>query len=157
MLAKKFKYAAFLCKFQNCPPDNYVEMEGDAYRWVHSTINKNDFLPRNVIQDPPQRILDDSDLMCKGYGLSLFDTDSNAIKTYSKYYLKRRAHLRPDFITEFGDSISLIAIKPSDGVGGDKNQESGHFTFHEYEDSNLNGKITNIFNIFDDDGEIVNN
>jgi len=157
MQAKKFKYAAYLCQSQNCPPDSYIEMECDAYRWIHSTITKNDFLPRNIIQNPPQRILDDSDLMCKGYGLSLFDTNGNAIKTYTKNYSKRRAHLRQSFITEYGDSFCLIKIESSDGLGGDKNKESGHFTFHEYEDSNLEERIINIFNIFDDDGKIINN
>ncbi len=157
MLSKKLKYQEFLSRFPNCPPDNYTEIEKDAFRWIHQNEHENDFKPLNLIKNPPARIIDDSDNMCKAYGLSLFDSLKNAYGTYKKYYTKRREHLRPDFINEFGECIATLKVVFSEGVAGDLNPKSGHFTFHEYENVDLRTNIhPNLFSIFDNNGKFIN-
>lgn len=153
MINKKFKYQELLARFPNCPPQSYVEVEQDAFRWVHKIKHENDFRPVNLINDPPPRKLDDSDYLCKGYALSLFDSLDNAIKTYKKRHRKTIEHFRKDFIDIYGECIATLKLSYSDGVAGELSSKSGHFTFHEYESSSLSNKIHNpSFNIFDTDG-----
>ena len=92
----------------------------------------------------------------KGFGLSLFISQTHAINAYSKNYFRRRSHLRSKFVDEYGDSISALQIEPCDGIGGDENDLSGHFSFHEYQGCYLTEKKTKIFSIFDSNGKIVN-
>lgn len=92
MLDKKLKYQSFLEKFPACPSENFSNVEIKAFRWVHQPININDFLPLNIIQSPPIRILDNNDLMCIAYGLSMFDSIENACTKYKKQYFSKRKH-----------------------------------------------------------------
>lgn len=79
MIGKKFKYRQYLEKFPNCPSSDFEEVEREAYRWTHKPISPSDFTPVNLIKEPPPRMLDDSDKICMGYGLSMFDTLSNSL------------------------------------------------------------------------------
>ncbi|MCK5719175.1 MAG: hypothetical protein KAH84_04400 [Thiomargarita sp.] len=155
MHSKKFKYQEYLKKYQNCPPEYYQEINMVAYRWVHNTIHKNDFMPINLINDPPPRMLDETDKMCMGYGLSLFNTSLNAISKYKSIYSKKRKHLKIKFIEDVGNAVAKIEIK-KDGVGNKPNLKNfGHFTFHEYENRNLANRIVYKTKIlFDKNGNI---
>ena len=142
MHSKKLKYQAYLIKYDNCPPESYQEVEITAYRWTHNNICKNDFTPINLINKPPQRMFDETDKMCMGYGLSLFDTRSNALNRYVNLYQKKRKYLKMKFIEDFGNSISEIEIKTENGIGNKPNVKNfGHFTFHEYEKTNFVNNI----------------
>lgn len=72
MTKKILKYKQYLEKFPDCPSSNFNEVERDAYRWPNNPLSPNDFIPVNLISEPPPRLLDDSDKMCKAYGLSMF-------------------------------------------------------------------------------------
>ncbi|MCX6210882.1 MAG: hypothetical protein NTZ59_15595 [Bacteroidetes bacterium] len=145
-----------LSQFPNCPPDNYIEIKAYAFRWVHSNENENDFKPINLINEPPPRLLDESDKMCMGYGLSLFASLSGAFMKYKNLYTKRREHLRPIFVDDFGACIANLSLEHSDGVANSPDKKNyGHFTFHEYENIDLREKVQSTFNIFDTDGNFV--
>jgi hypothetical protein len=152
---KKFKYQELLAKFPNCPPADYIEIENGAFRWIHGKDHENNFKPINLISDPPPRMLDETDNMCKGFGLSLFDSIENAYKKYKELYCKKREHQREDFINEKGRYIATLKLLCSDGVAGSFSK-SGHFTFHEYESTNLKNRMeSSFFSIFGADGKFV--
>lgn len=154
MKSKKIKYKQLLDEFPNCPPEEFSEIEAESFRWVHSELIPRDFLPLNIINEPPARILDNSDLVCKGYGLSFFNSYNNAKEKYKRLYTNKRVKFRDSFMEDYGDSIAKIQLLKKLGISGDLNKETGHFTFHEYEETNLINRITEILNIFDDDGKI---
>ena len=156
MHSKKFKYHEYLKIYQNCPPEDYNEINILAYRWVHSTTNKNDFVPVNLINEPPQRLLDDTDKMCMGYGLSVFDTQLNAIDKYESLYNKRRKHLKKIFIEDNGNTVAKIKIERENGIANKPNLNNfGHFTFHEYENKEImNSIICKTEILFDKNGII---
>lgn len=157
MTNKKLKYIEFLTKIKNCPADDYFEFNGEAFRWIHQEEHENDFKPVNLINEPPQRILDDSDKLCIGYGLSLFDTLENANSKYKKEYTKRREHQRESFVINIGNCIATLGLENTDGIANQPVKENhGHFTFHEYENTDLRSKIKSIYNIFAYDGKFVN-
>ncbi|WP_027002515.1 hypothetical protein [Hugenholtzia roseola] len=155
MKDKKLKYAQYLQKWQDCPAANFAETDKIAYRWVKIPITLNDFLPIHVISEPPPRILDDSDKMCSGYGLSLFDTLSNAASRYQKIYHKLRPHQREQFKIDKGTSIAFLRLEKEDGLSDTAN-DYGHFTFHEYENAELEKKVLETYTIFKQDGTFEN-
>lgn len=153
MHSKKFKYQQYLSLYPNCVPDSYKEMSQDCFRWVFKDKISDSFIPMNLIKEPPSRMLDDTDLMCKGFGLSLFDTFTNGHSKFEKLYTRKRGVSHEDFINEKGDSIARLQMNGSEGVCGDFNSSNGHFTFHEYEGTDLSSKIVNITEIFDENGK----
>ena len=64
MYLKEFKYAAYLYKLPNCPPITYKEVDINAFRWVFKDNLSDSFTPMNLLKEPPQRMLDDTDLIC---------------------------------------------------------------------------------------------
>lgn len=156
MKKKKLKYKVQLNSFPECPPKTYCNDNMESYRWVSEKPTENDFIPLNLKREPPPRMLDDTDLLCKGYGLSFFDTQLHAFKQYNRLYTKRRKNQRLDFKEEYGDSIAKTNLSENDGLIGDCNTETGHFTFHMYDDSSLCSQVVEILNIFDENGEINN-
>lgn len=155
MNSKQLKYSQLLNSYPDCPKSIFKEIEGLYFRWVQANAKGvNDFLPINLIKDPPQRILDNSDLLCMGFGLSLFDTNANAFSLYSNRYNKSRNKIaKENFILEKGTCIAQVKIEKSDGIA-DEPSSTGHFTFHEYLDCDLKKNIQTIFNIFDSDENI---
>jgi len=151
MQQKKLKYSAYLGQFSNCPPVDFQEKEMMAYRWVHSSSHPNDFLPKNLITDPPVRMLDISDKMCMGYGLSMFDSQKGACEKYLQLWNGKRAHQRVQMGADLGKSVAQLDLQCSDGVSGSA-EKYGHFTFHEYQGVELSTRITGLMDIFDMDG-----
>ena len=156
MPTKKLKYAELISQFPNCPPNNYKQVQMSAFRWVHSFEHENDFRPINLIKNPPQRLLDDSDKMCIAYGISLFESLDGACMKYKKLYNDRREHLRPIFISDMGECVADLSLLKFDGLANDPEQKNfGHFTFHEYENVNLKLRIKSTYNIFGTDGKFI--
>lgn len=147
---RKFKYQKHLATFKNCPPEAYWEVNTPSFRWVQEQNISASFIPLNLLKEPPPRMLDDSDKMCMGYGLSMFNSFQNALDRYKKLYKKKRSISHEDFLSEKGDSIAELSLNNNDGVYGDLNNNNGHFTFHEYEDCNLDSKISILEKIFDE-------
>lgn len=154
MTEKKLKYLQYLEKFKDCPSSAFKEVDRDAYRWTRSSVTSNDFIPINIISEPPPRMLDDSDKMCMAYGLSMFDTLENSIKKYQKEYKKRRQHQREQFVQDKGSFISMVNLSKNDGLADEPNQNNfGHFTFHEYYQTELKNKVLYLYDIFLENGE----
>ena len=154
MHSQKFKYQEYLEKFPNCPPKSYESMNKVGFRWVCKDNLESSFYPLNLINVPPPRVQDNTDLMCKGYGLSLFDTLENAIDRFKALYQKKRNVSHEDFLKDKGDSIAYVNLgEIGTGIYGDLNIQSGHFTFHEYSGIDLSEKVVNITNIFDSHGD----
>lgn len=156
MKNKILKYKEYLDRFPNCPSDDFSNENSESYRWVNKRPTNNDFIPLNLIKEPPPRVLEDSDLMCIGYGLSFFDSLIKAYEKYLNLYNKKREHLKVIFISDYGNSIAKININKSDGLKGNHNTETGHFTFHIYDHCDLTSQIIEILNIFDENGKINN-
>ena len=148
MLSRKLKYQEYLDRFQNCPPDFYRDIDRNAFRWVFQENLSASFKPMNLVKEPPQRMLDDSDLMCKGYGLSLFDTLENGQARFKALYKKKRGLSHQEFIEDKGNAVAELEMTGDEGVYGDLNTHNGHFTFHEYEATDLAIKIIHLSEIF---------
>lgn len=155
MHSKKFKYQAYLDRFPNCPSDSYQALDKNAFRWAFDKNLSNSFKPMSLMKEPPQRMLDDSDLMCKGFGLSLFDTFENGYKRYFALYKKKRSLSHQEFIDDKGNVIAELKMIGDEGVYGDLNSANGHFTFHEFEATDLATKIIRITEIFDKNGNFT--
>lgn len=154
MKSKKLKYLVFLSLYPSFSTENYQEVEKDAFRWVHNPFSEEDFLPLNQIKTPPQRMLDESDNLHLGYGLSMFDSFENSFERYKKLYKKRRGNLKPLFIADKGDCIANLRLSKNDGIADEPNN-LGHFTFYEYEGVNLEKSITDVICIFKEDGNFI--
>jgi len=154
MTEKKLKYLQYLEKFTDCPSTDFKEVDKDAYRWTRKPVTSDDFIPINIINEPPPRMLDDTDKMCTGYGLSMFDSLINSINKYQKEYKIRRQHQREQFIQDKGSYIALLNLSKNDGIADKPNKDNfGHFTFHEYYHTRLENKVLNLYNIFLENGE----
>jgi hypothetical protein len=154
MTEKKLKYLHYLEKFKDCPSSDFEEVDKDAYRWTRYPVSSDAFIPINIINDPPPRMLDDNDKMCIGYGLSMFDSLPHSIYKYQKEYKKRREHQRKQFIQDKGNYVVLLNLSKNDGQADKPNEGNyGHFTFHEYSYTRLENKVLNVYNIFLENGE----
>ncbi len=132
-----YKYQSYLENIPDCPPENYSEMAKSAFRWLHETLdNDNNFKP--VLLQSPKRALNMNHLKrCKGYGLSLFDTANGAIERYFELVASK-----PNLIDTLGNSLGEVTLTSKDGVGSEPEaNNNGHFTFHEYENTDLTTKI----------------
>jgi hypothetical protein len=152
MESKELKYAVHLDKLPNCPPITYKERYTNAFRWVFKDNLSDSFMPLNLLKEPPQRMLDDTDLLCKGFGLSLFDTFVYSEDRYKALYKRKRNVSHEEFIVEKGNAIAELMMKGTDGKFGDWNETNGHFTFHEFESTNLTKNVLKIEDIFDNNG-----
>jgi hypothetical protein len=127
-----YNYQSNLENYIDCPPKSYEPMKKYAIRWVFTENIANSFLPLNIIKYPP-KAFSQEDLMCKSFGLSLFDTIENAKTMFKKLYQNKRGLSHQDFITEKGNALAIVSLDITLGIGGDLNDKTGHFTFHEYE------------------------
>ncbi len=120
-----------------CPPkDLFESCSITVYRWIHKNFNhENNFKPVLLIN--PSRIdeFDSCEQKCSGYGLSLFIDEKKAEKKL-KSFLRRK----PMLSEVFGDSIAIGKLNEEDGVAN-KPDNSGHFTLHESEASNIKLKF----------------
>lgn len=138
---RKLKYQTNLDEFPNCPPSYYKERTENAFRWIFRNRLSDGFIPLNKIKEPPQRMLDDSDMMCKGFGLSFFDTYAQAFTRFEVLYKRKRGLSHEMFIADKGDSIAELDMTENDGIFGGINNGNGHFTFHEFEETDLTKNI----------------
>lgn len=150
---RKLKYQKYLDEFANCPPNYYKERTENAFRWVFQNRLSDSFMPLNRIKEPPQRMLDDSDIMCKGFGLSFFDTYAHACARYEALYKRKRGLSHDVFMADKGDSIAELEMTENEGIFGDVNDANGHFTLHEFEETDLTKNVLMIEDIFEENGE----
>jgi hypothetical protein len=133
----KFKYGNFLTTFSDCPPADYQELDITAYRWIFEDVNdERNFQP--VLTQNPQRATGMTDTQkCMGHGLSLFDKLEGALTRYRKLFRKNA-----EVAKTLGTKVAFLQLEKSDGCGGDMEKGYGHFTFHEYANTDLKIRIT---------------
>ena len=149
MIEKNLKYKQYLEKFSDCPSSRFKEVERESYRWTNNPLSMNDFIPLNLLKEPPPRMLDDFDKMCMGYGLSMFDSLLNSLSRYKRLHNELRPHLREKFKQDKGNYIAFLKLEKDDGVADMPNEKNyGHFTFHEFTETSLEAKVLNFYNIF---------
>ncbi len=146
----ELKYKDFLRQFDHCPAANFSGVSMLAFRWVHAQAHENDFKPLWLIQYPPAKVLDESDKMCSGYGLSLYKNETEAKARYKAVLANKPPKLQVKFRRDKGDYIAHLQLHETDGLAGDFNEETSHFDFHEYENADLSKRIIKRINIFDD-------
>jgi hypothetical protein len=152
MKTKILKYNSYMDQFPNCPSEEYSEKEIILFRWVHEVINHdNNFKPIRFLN--PMRVLDSNDIECISFGLSFFDSFQTAKLKYCVIYNRyRNSKQKEDFKIEKGTHIAEIFIKEEDGLCS--SNKNGHFTFYEYNDTNLINSVNIINPIFALDGTI---
>jgi hypothetical protein len=153
MPIRELHYQKHLAQFPNCPPNYYKVLANNAFRWVFQQRISESFTPINLIKEPPQRMLDDTDLMCKGFGLSFFDSFDNAFARYEALYKRKRGVTHEEFVIEKGDSIAELEMTEKEGIFGDLNTSNGHFTFHVFEKTDLTKNILKTEDIFTENGK----
>jgi hypothetical protein len=131
------KYQEYIKGFNDCPPKECLEVNSQTYRFIYKDLNHPDnFKPVLLIN--PARIADKKFQLeynkCIGYALSFYNSQEKAIKVFLKL-LERNLKL--------GDNIATILLENNEGIASTP-ESTGHFTFYEYEQTNLRNKITNI-------------
>jgi hypothetical protein len=96
----------------------------------------NNFSPVFIINPARQKIYDSDEKVCDGYGLSFFDSVTNARLRFQQL-LKNNKNLK----NTLGTHIAEGMIGPSDGVVT-STDDKGHFTLHESDVANLPPKFT---------------
>jgi hypothetical protein len=136
-----FKYQADLPP-TNCPPANYQPTNREAYRFVHEDVNHpNNFLPVFKIKPARKLSTTDDSQVCKGYGLSMFDTLENASNRYNSLTADN-----PNIWRSIGTHIAKGQLTERCGVCGSVDSR-GHFTFHEYEGIDLVNKFAIVLRV----------
>lgn len=143
-----FKYQKYLSSYENCPPTEYQEISMNAFRWIFEDINhENNFKPVLLIK--PERIndkmFDSPEKKCEGYGLSLYDSLSNAKNAYDRIHKRNK-----NFSKMVGTYVAQIALVQTDGVASEfstRKNNKGHFNFHEYENTDLSKNIITVENL----------
>ena len=135
----QFKYPDLRLGFENCPPQEYREIDTTAYRFVHEdSRHPNNFTPVQIIK--PQRSFQTDDARCKALGLSFFKEHDTA-----RQFFQRQMKYNPRYGKVVGNRIAFIQVAPNDGVASEPERENfGHFTFHEYLWTDFSQKILSI-------------
>ena len=124
-----FKYQTELDQLSvKCPPETCKPMNGSAFRWVFERLeDKRNFQPlyfRN-----PRRVNDFGDAeKCHALGLSMFDTEENAVRQFD--FLKVRSGETAYQVLR--TNLASGKLTPNDGAASEPDKK-GHFTFHPSE------------------------
>lgn len=124
-----FKYQAELNRFFiKCPPETCKPTNVSAFRWIFEQLeDERNFKP--LYFKNPQRINSFDDVeKCQALGLSMFDSEKNAIKQFN--FLKTR--LGETAYQVLGTNLALGQLVPDDGAASDPDPK-GHFTIHPSE------------------------
>jgi len=135
----QFKYPDWRLGLENCPPQEYREIETAAYRFVHEDLrHPNNFVPVQIIK--PQHQFQTSDARCKALGLSFF----SELGAARRFFHRQMKH-NPRYGKVVGNRVASLQIAPDDGVASEPEPENfGHFTFHEYLWTDFSQKIRSI-------------
>ena len=150
-MEKKFKYQKYLDKYRNCPSDKCIERDFECYRWVHKDLSEKDFEPVALMEYNPPRILDETDLRCEHYCLSVYKDLSSAKSNYNDTYkrrLKVKDKLADNFKKNIGDHSAKLIILKEHGKSDEPNTKTGHISFHPYEDCSLLENVRGLFDNF---------
>ena len=148
-MERKFKYQEYLDKYKNCPAKDFAERDFECFRWVHEEPTEKDFLPIPLISNVPQKILDDNDLGCKHYSLSVYENLNAARTAYKRRCdLTRTVADEMKFRTKVGEYVVSLQIEKKEGVANMPDNTTRHISFYEYADCKLLDKIKVRHTIF---------
>jgi hypothetical protein len=120
-----------------CPPENYVGRETNGYRWVFEPIaDERNFLPQYFKVENYQLAKDES-VVCQSLGLSFFDTSANAARKFEQL----KARYGKFVYQRTGTHLAEVKLGKGHGVSDTPNI-AGHFTFHPFEDADLEATAT---------------
>lgn len=138
-----FKYQALINE-QNlsieCPPSDYHQYSGEAFRFCKENVSKDDFLPTLLVDrtknPPPRRNFRGDNEKCKACSLSLFESKEAITKKFKSFPKQTKQLLG---FTHFAKG----SLEKEDGLTGEVDR-SGHFSFFEHEKANIAKKFTVI-------------
>lgn len=138
-----FKYAEWMTDLPDCPPADCREVEITAYRFVHVDLHHpNNFKPNRLLQ--PNRVLLSNKIKCKAWGLSFFDSPSDARASFARQVSKI-----PDFAKFVGTHLATVQLNPDDGIASQPDETHfGHFTFYEYIWADFTLKVISVEPLF---------
>ncbi len=144
-MAFKYTTEIKLAGLDNCPPEQYTQMPLTAFRFVFNEISHPDnFRPIGLLH--PQRINEftENAQKCQSLGLSMFAENLKARQFYNLMLLKTAGK----FANTVGSCLVELKLEGNDGVHSyPSNRRDSHFTFHEFEHTNLVERIINIKNL----------
>lgn len=123
----KFQYTDEFKKLSTeCPPTMYSTKNIVVFRWVFEDIkDERNFLP--LPYRSPKRFLTFDDLKkCQSFSLSLYDTEQNAKKQFTK--LKNQ--IGESINKTIGTNVAKAEITEEDGVSDEPNITTGHISHH---------------------------
>jgi len=126
-----------------CPPTNIYPFQGLLFRYVHNSEcenSRNNNLP--VKKKSPNRMIDNDDFRCLAVAsLSCFDTYEQALE-----FFEHKLIGYPNIAATLGCCIGQFVVNDEHGARTESNVK-GHFSFFEYEDTNLESLCETITNI----------
>jgi hypothetical protein len=130
----RYKYSTHLQSSDDCPPNDYRELNIKAFRVVYTDPPGDAcFLPV-ALKKPSRRNTKEDSQNCKAFGLSFFTTEDSLRKTMRKV----KEHTK-NIDQSIGTKIAEGKLEHSDGVA--EPNPNGHFTFHEYQNAKLHEKF----------------
>jgi len=139
-----FKYQKYLETLSiPCPPADYKSESRVAFRFVFETTHEkyqNSFLPVLIIKPARKNRLKEDSSKCQGYALSLFDSLAKANQKFINLTRKTSSYILKESL---GTHLVQGIIEPRDGVVSAINEE-GHFSLHEFEETDLQKKFSII-------------
>jgi hypothetical protein len=136
-----FKYQKYLETLSiPCPPVDYKPESRVAFRFVFETTHEkyqNNFLPILIIKPARKNRFKEDSSQCQGYALSLFDSLAQANQKFINLTRKTNPYILKESL---GTHLAQGIIEPGDGVVSAINEE-GHFSLHEFEETDLQKKF----------------
>lgn len=130
----EYKYQSELAEIPDCPPDDARTRRIKAFRYVfEDREHPKNFLPALKIK-PKRKIVGDRE-RCMAYGLSMFDSFNSAKTRYAQLLKKN-----PKLWKTLGTHIAEGWLTEADGKTTETD-EKGHFTLHEFKETNLKAKF----------------
>ncbi len=125
----KYKYQADLdATPETCPPDNFVNKDIEAFRWVFDELeNIENFKP--LAKKNPARVLSmDDKSKCIAYSLSMFNSQEAAKSRFEFLHktMKDKAYKL------LGTKIAKGNIEKNHGVNSNSGK-NGHFSHFQYQ------------------------
>lgn len=121
------KYQAQLSLLKNCPPNSSAPKDRDGWRFVFNPLGPNSFIPielLNKARHHPGDTRTKRKECCSGWGLSMFDTNRQALAKFEKL-----SNSLPNIKVKIGTHLAFGRLTTNHGHSTASNAE-GHFDLH---------------------------
>ena len=139
---REFKYQKWFDELKvPCPPEEYLEKETIAFRWVFEDLDdERNFIPQ-FLKKPERFQNSPLKAKCRAFGLSMFDSEESALASFRN--LINRTKIKS---SKVGTHLAKGKISGYDGVSSTADT-SGHFTFHPFLETDLKHQFEIISNL----------